>query len=82
MRGYSTDGRLKFEKKFNIPYTTIKASGGNILLYNGSQISVMNSRGVEKYSGTVDGTISNFINTGWNRYQLVLVFGVDVINLR
>ena len=53
MRGYSTDGSLKFEKKFNIPYTTIKASDGNILLYNSSQISVMNSRGVEKYSGTV-----------------------------
>ena len=81
MRGYSTDGRLKFEKKFNIPYTTIKASGGNILLYNGSQISVMNSRGVEKYSGTVDGTISNFIKTGWNRYLLVLDNGVDVIKL-
>ena len=81
MRGYSTDGRLKFEKKFNIPYTTIKASGGNILLYNSSQISVMNSRGVEKYSGTVDGTISNFIKTGWNRYLLVLDNGVDVIKL-
>ena len=81
MRGYSTDGRLKFEKKFNIPYTTIKASGGNILLYNSSQISVMNSRGVEKYSVTVDGTISNFIKTGWNRYLLVLDNGVDVIKL-
>ena len=81
MRGYSTDGSLKFEKKFNIPYTTIKASGGNILLYNSSQISVMNSRGVEKYSGTVDGTISDFIKTGWNRYLLVLDNGVDVIKL-
>ena len=81
MRGYSTDGSLKFEKKFNIPYTTIKASDGNILLYNSSQISVMNSRGVEKYSGTVDGTISDFIKTGWNRYLLVLDNGVDVIKL-
>ena len=48
MRVYSTDGNLKFEKDFNIPYTTIKVSDGNILLYNSSQVCVMNSRGVEK----------------------------------
>ncbi len=41
----------------------------------------MNSRGVEKYSGTIDGTISDFIKIGWNRYLLVLDSGVDVIKL-
>ena len=81
MRVYSTDGNLKFEKDFNIPYTTIKVSDGNILLYNSSQVCVMNSRGVEKYSGTIDGTISDFIKIGWNRYLLVLDSGVDVIKL-
>lgn len=79
MRVYSADGSLKFEKNFNIPYSTIKVSRGNILLYNSSQICVMNSRGVEKYSGTIDGTISDFIKIGWNRYLLVLDNGVDVI---
>ena len=54
MKVYSINGSLRFTKDFNIPYTTIKISGGNILLYNDSQICVMNSRGVEKYSGTVD----------------------------
>ena len=81
MRVYSTDGNLKFEKDFNIPYTTIKVSDGNILLYNSSQVCVMNSRGIEKYSGTIDGTISDFIKIGWNRYLLVLDSGVDVIKL-
>ena len=81
MRVYSTDGNLKFEKDFNIPYTSIKASGGKILLYNSSQVCVMNSRGVEKYSGTIDGTISDFMKIGWNRYLLVLDSGVDVIKL-
>ncbi|MBU5482497.1 DUF5711 family protein [Blautia sp. MSJ-19] len=79
MRAYSTNGTMKFEKDFNIPYTSIKVSDGSILLYNSSQICVMNSRGVEKYSGTVDGTISDFIKTGWNRYLLILDNGVDVI---
>ena len=79
MKVYSINGSLRFTKDFNIPYTTIKISGGNILLYNDSQICVMNSRGVEKYSGTVDGSINNFIKIGWNRYLLVLDSGVNVI---
>lgn len=79
MKVYSSGGSLKFEKDFNIPYTTIKMSGGNILLYNSSQMCVMNSRGVEKYSGTVDGTINDFFKIGWNKYLLVLDNGVNVI---
>ena len=79
MQLYGVDGTLKFEKNFNIPYTTIKISDGNILLYNSSQLCVMNIRGVEKYSGTVDGTISNFIKLGWNRYLLVMDNGVELI---
>lgn len=79
MKVYSADGKLRFTKKFNIPYTTIKMSGGNILLYNDSQICVMNDRGVEKYNGTVDGSINNFIKIGMNRYLLVLDSGVNVI---
>lgn len=79
MQVYSIDGSMKFEKNFNIPYTTIKISDGNILMFNSSQICVMNSRGVEKYNGTVDGTISDFIKIGSNRYLLVLDNGVDVI---
>lgn len=81
MEVYTTGGKLKFKKDFNIPYTTIKMSGGNILLYNSSQLCVMNSRGVEKYFGTVDGTIKDFFKIGMNRYLLVLDSGVNVIKL-
>ena len=69
------------KQNFNIPYTTIKLSGGNNLMYNSSQICVMNSRGVQKYMGSVDGTIKDFFKIGWNRYLLVLDSGVDVIKL-
>lgn len=79
MKVYSAEGNLRFERKFNIPYTTIKMSGGNILLYNDSQICVLNSRGVQKYNGTVDGSVHDFIKIGWNRYLLVLDSGVNVI---
>ena len=81
MEVYTTDGKLKFQPDFNIPYTTIKLSGGNILMYNSSQMCVMNSRGVQKYVGSVDGTIKDFFKIGWNRYLLVLDSGVDVIKL-
>ena len=80
MEVYTTDGKLKFQQDFNIPYT-IKLSGGNILMYNSSQMCVMNSRGVQKYMGSVDGTIKDFFKIGWNRYLLVLDSGVDVIKL-
>lgn len=79
MEVYSVNGSLEFEKDFNIPYTTIKMSGDHILMYNSSQMCVLNDHGVEKYSGTVDGTISQFIKIGWNRYLLVLDTGVNVI---
>lgn len=82
MEVYNTaDGKLKFKEDFNIPYTTIKLSGGNILMYNSSQMCVMNSRGVQKYLGSVDGTIKDFFKIGMNRYLLVLDSGVDVIKL-
>ena len=82
MEVYNTaDGKLKFKEDFNIPYTTIKLSGGNILMYNSSQMCIMNSRGVQKYLGSVDGTIKDFFKIGMNRYLLVLDSGVDVIKL-
>lgn len=81
MEVYSTSGKLKFRKNFNIPYTTIRMSRGHILMYNSSQICVMNGRGVEKYMGTIDGTINDFFKIGLNRYLLVLDNGVNVMKL-
>ncbi|MDD7218520.1 MAG: DUF5711 family protein [Clostridia bacterium] len=81
MNVYKLDGTLKFKKDFNIPYTTIKMSDGNILMYNSSQICIMNSKGVQKYMGAVDGTVKNFFKIGWNRYILVSDGGVNLIKL-
>ena len=36
-------------------------SGDNIIMYNSSQICVMNNRGVQKYAGNVDGTSPGFL---------------------
>ena len=82
MQVYGIDGALRFEKEFNIPYTTIKMSDGCILMYNSSQICVMNGRGAERYNGMIDGTINNFFKIGWNKYMLVLDNGVNVIKFK
>lgn len=79
MEVYNMNGQLKFRKNFNVPYTTIKMSGDNIIMYNSSQVCVMNSRGVQKYMGSVDGTIRDLFKIGWNKYLMVLDTGVSTI---
>ena len=79
MEVYNMSGQLKFRKNFNVAYSTIKMSGGNIIMYNSSQICVMNSRGVQKYMGSVDGTIRDFFKIGWNKYLMVMDNGVSTI---
>ena len=79
MEVYSMNGQLNFRKNFNVAYSTIKMSDGNIIMYNSSQICVMNSRGVQKYMGSVDGTIRDFFKIGWNKYLMVMDNGVSTI---
>ncbi len=81
MEVYSTDGKLKFHRDFSIPYTNIRMSDGYIIMYNSSQLCVLNGSGTEKYYGTVDGTVKDFFKFGWNKYLLVLDTGVNVIKL-
>ena len=79
MQVYSSAGKLKFSKDFNIPYTTIRMSDDYIVMYNSSQLCVLNSNGSEKYFGSVDGTVKDFFKLGWNKYLLVMDTGVNVI---
>ena len=81
MQVYSSAGKLKFSKDFNIPYTTIRMSDDYIVMYNSSQLCVLNSNGSEKYFGSVDGTVKDFFKLGWNKYLLVMDTGVNVIKL-
>lgn len=64
MQVYSSAGKLKFSKDFNIPYTTIRMSDDYIVMYNSSQLCVLNNNGSEKYFGSVDGTVKDFSNWG------------------
>lgn len=79
MEVYSTSGKLKFRKEFNVPYTTIRMSDGYIIMYNSSQVAVLTSEGRERYNGTIEGTIKDFFKIGWNKYLLVLDTGVNIM---
>lgn len=79
MEVYGTNGKLKFRKEFNVPYTTIRMSDGYVIMYNSSQVAVYAGDGTEKYNGTVEGTINDFFKIGWNKYLLVLDSGVNII---
>ena len=81
LEAYSSSGKLKFSKDFGIAYTTIKMSGGYILMYNSAQLCVISSDGNQRYLGAIDGTISNVDKTGINRYLLVLDTGVNIMKL-
>lgn len=82
MEVYNAAGKLKLKKNFNIPYTTVKISDGDIIMYNSSQICVMGDNGKEKYMGSIDGTVNDFFKIGWNKYLLVLDTGVHVVKLK
>lgn len=81
VEAYTSSGKHKFTKDFNIPYTTIKITGDVIVMYNSSQICIIDEKGKQKFMGEVDGAIKNLLKIGWNRYLLVLDSGVNVIKL-
>lgn len=81
MQVYNTSGKLKFTTDFDTAYTNIRLSRGYILLYNSSQICVINQKGEVRFLGTVDGSIKDFFRIGFNKYLLVLDNGINVIKL-
>ena len=81
MEVYSMSGQLN-SVKFQYSIYDYKMSGDNIIMYNSSQICVMNNRGVQKYAGNVDGTIRDFFKIGWNKYLMVLDTGVSTIKIQ
>lgn len=80
MKVYDTSGHVKFEKDFGIAYTSIRMSGGQIVMNNDSQVCVITTDGVEKYNGNIDeGSINDFFKLGYNKYVLVLDNGLSTI---
>ena len=80
MEVYSTSGRKKFERNFNIAYTNIRMSNGYIVMNNASQVCVITNQGALRFNGVIDeGAINDFFKVGYNRYMLILDTGIELI---
>ena len=83
MKVYDTSGHIKFEKNFNIAYTSIRMSDGHIVMNNDSQVCVITTDGVEKFNGNIDeGAIDDFFRLGMNKYMLVMDNGLSTIKFK
>ena len=83
MRVYSLNGKMKFEKKFNIEYTQIKISNEMIIMNNDTQVCMIDLNGNKKFDGNFgEGTIQGIFRIASNRYMVVSESGIKTIKLK
>ena len=83
MRVYSLNGKMKFEKKFNIEYTQIKISNEMIIMNNDTQVCMIDLNGNKKFDGNFgEGTIQGIFRIESNRYIVVSESGIKTIKLK
>ena len=83
MRVYSLNGKMKFEKKFNIEYTQIKISNEMIIMNNDTQVCMIDLNGNKKFDGNFgEGTIQGIFRIASNRYIVVSESGIKTIKLK
>ena len=83
MRVYSLNGKMKFEKKFNIEYTQIKISNEMIIMNNDTQVCMIDLNGHNKFDGNFgEGTIQGIFRIASNRYIVVSESGIKTIKLK
>lgn len=83
MQVYDKNGKEKFQKDFNIPYTSIRMSEGSIVMNNESQVCVVSSKGVLRFNGNIaEGEIDDFFKISRNKYALILDGAVGIIKLK
>lgn len=58
IRVYGADGTLSLDETFNFQYSGVNIDGDLILLYNDSGCQVFNMRGIQKFTGSFDFTVS------------------------
>lgn len=83
LRVYNVQGKLEFEKEFEMEYSSLKFSGENILIYNDFEYMMMNHSGTVLFSGSFEESISNLYTLkGKNRYIVMHAARTDHICLR
>lgn len=80
---YDLQGRMEFETEFDLEYSSLKFSGGNILIYNEFECMMLNEVGKIFYEGTFEESVSNLYTlSGNNRYIVMHASRTDQIRLK
>lgn len=83
LRVYSLNGKMKFERKFNIEYTKIKISNEMIIMNNDTQVCMIDLNGNTKFDGNFgEGNIQDVFRTASNHYIVVSQSGIKTIKLK
>lgn len=78
---YDLKGKKVLSKAFDKEYSNAQMSGDTILLYNESECSIYNLKGVCKYQKSFDKTVLAMTVTGTNRYMLISEDNIETIKL-
>ncbi len=82
LRVYNTDGSLALSTSFALDYTDIQIESGVITIYNNAECLVMTKDGMERYSGSLGGTVLFMSPTSKKyRYNVLLENEFKVVEL-
>lgn len=83
MKLYNLKGKLIADKSFQAEYTTIRADGKRILLYNDKQLSIFDLSGHEKFHGVIEeGAIQDVCTISKDRFLVVMNESIATIKIR
>lgn len=80
---YDSNGERQLSQGFDLEYRNIVLEGENIYIYGETECCIYSMAGVEKYGGTMNGSISLLIpGDSVNRFTLVSQESIDTIELK
>lgn len=80
---YDSNGERQLSQGFDLEYRNIVLEGENIYIYGETECCIYSMAGVEKYAGTMNGSISLLIpGDSVNRFTLVSQESIDTIELK
>ena len=80
---YDLKGKMIADKSFQAEYTTIRADGKRILMYNDKQLSIFDLSGHEKFHGVIEeGTIQDVCTISKDRFLVVMNESIATIKIR
>lgn len=83
MAVYRSNGRKMMTKYFDMDYTEIKISGGEVILYNNSDMEIYTVNGKKKFSGSYEKGIQDVIRSGSSgKYTIVTPDSTDLVKIR